>query len=168
MPEPRNSIGYSFAPTFENAEMAGRNAAISAPQGPLQVLSYRLKKTPAVTGSFSPLASDRAPRTGIGNSALIQSVLRTVLGDEAAQAFLSSIDSQAGMADPGVMHGGAGNPFSPGASAPVGGAGGGGRSGPARSGPGSPFGNTWHTGSPGPSVSIGENLYGESKRGDYT
>lgn len=83
--------GALFAPTFENAELASARGG-PAPQGPLQVLSYRLKPTPAVRGGFSPLASDR--RSGVGNNALIQSVLQTVLGPEAAQAFLASISDE--------------------------------------------------------------------------
>lgn len=95
MPSPttRNQIGYSFAPTFENAELAGRSGGPQA-QGPLQVLSYRLKRSPAITGGFSPLAGDQM--SGASNSALIQSILHTVLGPDAAQAFLSSLSSGVG------------------------------------------------------------------------
>lgn len=115
MPSPNsNALGYSFAPTFDNAEAARRTS--SAPQTPLQVLSYRLERSPAVLGGFSPLATDQ--RSGVSNAALIQSVLRTVLGPEAAQMFLQALEEGGGSGQPPTGPIVAGNPSSPGLANP--------------------------------------------------
>lgn len=82
-----NPIGYSFAPTFENSELArGRGATGAQPHEALQVLSYRL---PRVTGggSISPLVSDTM--RGGPNMSVLESVFRTILGPDAAAALLS-------------------------------------------------------------------------------
>lgn len=77
---PSNALGYSFAPTFENAQMEPRRGAGNLPQGAIQTLNYRLPRV--TSGAISPLVSDQPAKTGF-SSAVIESVLRTILGPEA-------------------------------------------------------------------------------------
>jgi len=82
-----NDIGVNFAPTFAGAEQARQQGAQAQPQGALRTLSFRL---PQVTGSasknsLSPLVTN-APAGGFGG-AVLQSVLRTILGSDALSAF---------------------------------------------------------------------------------
>lgn len=78
--------GYSFAPTFDNAEDARRGGtpAMTA-QDPLQVLSYRLPKWTGAGGGLSPQQS-QTMAGGIGN-AVLESVIRTVLGPDASSVL---------------------------------------------------------------------------------
>lgn len=88
---PGNSLGYSFAPTFENAQQVrGGGAAGAQPQGAIQTLNFRL---PSVTGAassraLSPLVGDQQRGSSFG-SAVLESVLRTVLGSDAVAALYS-------------------------------------------------------------------------------
>lgn len=82
-----NPIGYSFAPTFENSELAqsgGRSGA--QPSEAVQVLSYRLPRVVG-HGAISPLVGDQF--RGGPNMSVLESVFKTILGPEAAAAFLS-------------------------------------------------------------------------------
>lgn len=74
-------MGASFAPTSDNAQMAGKTAG-TAPSfsRPIQTLNFRL---PKVTNAPSPLLSQERAGSGIGG-AVLQSVLKTVLGVDAA------------------------------------------------------------------------------------
>lgn len=83
---PDNTIGYAFAPTFNNAQQARRNAQASAPAGTIQTLNFRL---PNVTNAPSPLITDQRMGSTFGG-AVLQSVLRTVLGPDAAAQFTPS------------------------------------------------------------------------------
>lgn len=90
------ALGYSFAPTFENAELGKRGGAPGDfPQGSLQVLNFRLPSVTGAPGSnaLSPLTGDR-PTGGFG-SAVLQSVLHTVLGPDAAAALTAAMPSAA-------------------------------------------------------------------------
>lgn len=80
MPE-GNPLGYSFAPTFQNAEMGARGGAPPAQaQQALQTLSFRLKpRVAGAPGSLSPLQGQDRAGSSIGQ-AVLESVLRTVLG----------------------------------------------------------------------------------------
>lgn len=100
--------GYTFAPTFENAEMGRRGGSPGEfPQGSIQVLNFRLPRVAGAPGpnSVSPLVGDR-PTGGFG-SAVLQSVLQTVLGPDqaaaltAAPAAASRSPLSAQAADPG-------------------------------------------------------------------
>src|SRR5688572_17472990 len=95
---PSNAIGYSFAPTFENAERRGVGPR---PQGAIQTLNYRLPQVTGAPSRLSPLVSD-TPSMGFGN-AVIQSVLRTILGPDAAASMPNS--GHAGMPGQGSMGG---------------------------------------------------------------
>ena len=94
---PEGSLGYSFAPTFENAETAKRGGSPAEfPQGSIQVLNFRLPRVAGAPGpnALSPLVGDR-PSGGFGN-AVLQSVLQTVLGPEAAAAVTSALPTAGG------------------------------------------------------------------------
>lgn len=88
MPSP--NFGYSFSPTQENAQLARTGqVAGAAPQGAIKTLNFRL---PAQVGrasarSISPLVGQQSAGSGFGG-AVLQSVLRTVLGVEAAAALM--------------------------------------------------------------------------------
>lgn len=88
-------IGASFAPTFENADLAARGGvAGSFPQGAIQILNYRLPTVggaAGVPGSISPLLGDTR-RGGFG-SAVLQSVLHTILGPDAGGLLGGSDDT---------------------------------------------------------------------------
>jgi hypothetical protein len=105
---PVGNFGYSFAPTFDNQDTlrrGGRPGTLQQGQSPLQVLHYELPRAGGNRlGSFSPLAGQGLRGTGIG-SAVLQSVLRTVLGPEAA-AGLTGGGGGGGMT--GGMTGGGG------------------------------------------------------------
>lgn len=102
-----NTLGYAFAPTFDAAEEGkyGGSPAMTA-QSPLQVLSYRLPKFKGAGGGLSPLQGDM--RSGALSSAVIESVLRTVLGSGDVQGWLSGMSS--GPSAPGSPGSAAGDP----------------------------------------------------------
>lgn len=90
-----NPMGVSFAPTFENSELAQSRSGFSQPQEALQVLSYRLPRVRGA-GSISPLVGDQM--RGGPNMSVLESVFRTILGPDAAAAFLSGQMPQGGAA----------------------------------------------------------------------
>lgn len=93
MPTP--NFGYSFEPNAENAERARMGGAPGAqPQGAIQTLNYRL---PRVTGAagLSPLVGQNKVGSSFGG-AVLQSVLRTVLGAQQASALMGGEDSSLG------------------------------------------------------------------------
>lgn len=95
MPGP--NFGYSFEPTMESADRARRGGVPgAAPQGAIQTLNFRL---PRVTGaaSLSPLTGQDRVGTNFGG-AVLQSVLKTVLGPQAA-SFLGDQGGGIGGAD---------------------------------------------------------------------
>ena len=84
-----NPIGYSFAPTFQNAELAQQGATPgTAAQQALQTLTFKLKPKMAGAPGLSPLQGSERVGSSIGE-AVLASVLRTVLGIDAA-ALLQS------------------------------------------------------------------------------
>lgn len=92
--------GYSFAPTFENAALAQQGGSpAELPQGSVKVLNYKLP-TSAKSRGISPLMGD-APSGGFG-SAVLQSVLQTVLGPDAAAAIKAAIPGGTPVKDPGL------------------------------------------------------------------
>ena len=97
---PSNAIGYSFAPTFENAAQA-KSTPGGTPQGAIQTLNFRL---PRVTGAasahaLSPLVGQERVGANFGG-AVLESVLRTVLGAEQASAILSGSPAASAPATP--------------------------------------------------------------------
>lgn len=83
------SIGDVFAPTFANADVARRGGVPAArAQDAIQVLNFRLPTVvgAATSNALSPLVSQ--DRRGDFGGAVLQSVLRTVLGADAG-AILS-------------------------------------------------------------------------------
>ena len=84
---PNNSIGYSFAPTFQNAELAKAGVPNASPQQALQTLSFQLKPkmagAPGNADGLSPLQGTERVGSSIAE-AVLASVLRTVLGVDAA------------------------------------------------------------------------------------
>lgn len=78
-----NALGFSFAPTFDNAEQARGQMTNAAPQGSIQTLNFAL---PKVNNAPSPLVSD-SRRSATFGGAVLESVLKTVLGPEAAAQF---------------------------------------------------------------------------------
>lgn len=78
---PANTLGYSFAPSLENAEGERNSPALSA-QDPLQVLSYRLPKWKGAAGGLSPMQGAEQLGSSI-SSAVLDSIIRTVLGPQA-------------------------------------------------------------------------------------
>lgn len=83
------TIGATFAPTFENSELATRDRATTRASSPLKVLNYSME--PRVAGSpggLSPLQGQRFAGSPIGQ-AVLESVLRAVLGADASM-FLNS------------------------------------------------------------------------------
>jgi hypothetical protein len=83
------SIGYSFAPSFDNADMGRRGASpAAAPQGALKTLNFRLPRVAgaATSNAISPLVTDERRGSPLAE-AVLQSVMRTVLGPEQAAAF---------------------------------------------------------------------------------
>jgi hypothetical protein len=87
---PSNAIGFAFAPTFENARMEPGRGAGSQPQGAVQTLNYRLPRVSP--GAISPLVGDR-PAQGGFSSAVIESVLRTILGPDAMRGGMPQLPS---------------------------------------------------------------------------
>lgn len=85
-----NELGaFSFAPTFDNAKIAGRTPSTSAaPQGAIQTFNFRLPKVTGAAGAnaLSPLQGD-TPRASFGG-AVLRSVLQTVLGPEEVSDFM--------------------------------------------------------------------------------
>jgi hypothetical protein len=94
---PSNPLGASFAPTNDNAQMAGKSAA-TAPSfsRPIQTLNFRL---PKVTNAPSPLLSQQQAGSGIGQ-AVLQSVLKTVLGVDAASQLAQPSSAPSGYGQP--------------------------------------------------------------------
>jgi hypothetical protein len=84
-----NGLGYSFAPTFENAEQGrrGGSPAVTS-QDPLQVLSYRLPKWKGAAGGLSPMQGTERVGSAI-SSAVLESVFRTVLGADSSSIMES-------------------------------------------------------------------------------
>jgi hypothetical protein len=78
------ALGVSFSPTFDNAEQARRGQAGAGPAGAIQTLNFRLPKFTG-GGGLSPLQTD-TPRSTFGG-AVLQSVLRTILGVEDAAQY---------------------------------------------------------------------------------
>lgn len=87
------SLGYSFAPTPENAEQGKTGGTPpQTSQSALQTLNYRLPSFQGATRSaraISPLVSDTQAGSNFGD-AVIQSVLRTVLGPGGLDGFMGS------------------------------------------------------------------------------
>jgi hypothetical protein len=86
---PTNNVGYSFAPTFDNADMGRRGGSPPASsQQALEVLNFNLKPkvAGAAMGGFSPLVGQNQAGSSIGQ-AVLQSVLRTVLGEGGMDMF---------------------------------------------------------------------------------
>lgn len=113
---PNNPLGYSFAPTFSNAELGKRGGSPPASsQQALQTLSFRLK--PRIAGApGSPTSLMGAgPQGSPISSAVLESVLRTVLGPDAA-AMLSA-GSPAAMAASSPVSQAVPSQFSPAPSA---------------------------------------------------
>lgn len=98
-------IGYSFSPTFANAELGKRGGSPATPsQDPIQVLNFRLPKVVGAptSNALSPLQGDTRHGSDFGG-AVLQSVLRTVLGPDHADAVMSG--SPAAAASPVAMPG---------------------------------------------------------------
>lgn len=86
MPQP---LGYSFAPTGENAEQGKQGGKPpQTSQSALQTINYRLPKVQG-SAAISPLISQDQAGSPF-SSAVIQSVLRTVLGPGGLDAFRDS------------------------------------------------------------------------------
>jgi hypothetical protein len=84
--------GYVFSPTNANADRARRGEVTpTTGQGPIQTLSYSLPKFKGA-GGLSPLQGDKPSGASPFASAVLQSVLRTVLGSEAEAFFGGSMD----------------------------------------------------------------------------
>lgn len=81
------SLGYAFSPTTEQAAQAkhGQASPPFGSQGAIQTLNYSLPKVTGVAGAsaLSPMLGDTQLGSGI-TSAVLQSVLRTVLGPDHA------------------------------------------------------------------------------------
>lgn len=105
------NLGYSFNPSFENAEMGRRGGEppVKAQQS-LQTINYQLPaRVAGAPGGLSPLqGQDQAGQSRM--SAVIASVLRTVLGpgadlgdgsDAALQAYLEQLMSGQGQGGDG-------------------------------------------------------------------
>jgi hypothetical protein len=96
-----NPLGYSFAPNFDNAEQGRRGGSpATTPQTPLQTLSFRLPKFKGAGGGLSPLQG-----TSAGSSlsrAVLESVLRTVLGSGAMEQALGAPPASSRVPVPGV------------------------------------------------------------------
>jgi len=110
------AIGYSFSPTTDNAEQARRGG--SPPyrqQEPLRTLHFELPRVEGTppAGSLSPLQGSTRAGSSIGQ-AVLQSVLKTVLGADAASAFLSGSPAAAEASAPPRM----GMPGAPVSAAP--------------------------------------------------
>lgn len=114
------NLGYAFAPSFENAEMGRQGGSPpTAPQGALQTINYQLPaRFAGAPGGLSPLQGQDMAGQG-RTSAVIQSILRTVLGpgaglmgggDQGAQDYLQSAAGQPPpVMRPPVVHPGGGN-----------------------------------------------------------
>lgn len=106
MPQP---IGYAFAPTAENAQERSRGG-LDQSQRALQTLSFSL---PSFAGAgrrkgLSPLQGQSYAGSPI-SQAVLQSVLRTVLGVDAAASF----GGDGGSSDPAGVYGPSGGEVSP-------------------------------------------------------
>lgn len=90
---PGQPLGASFAPTNENAQIAGKTPG-TAPSfsRPIQTLNFRL---PSVKNAPSPLLSQDQAGSGIGQ-AVLQSVLKTVLGVDAASQLAQPSSAPSG------------------------------------------------------------------------
>lgn len=83
------ALGYAFSPTEAQAAEA-RSGQVSPPfgsQGSIRTLNYSLPKITGAAG-ISPLVSDQRQGSGI-SSAVLESVLRTVLGPDHANMILA-------------------------------------------------------------------------------
>ena len=119
MPGP--NFGYSFAPTAQAAEEGRRGGSpATASAGPLQVLNYSLPTGIAEqsVNAISPLVSSERRGKTLADTVLA-SVLRTVFGDQDAQALLSSPamaarqDPAAAAPSPSIMRPGVATPSNP-------------------------------------------------------
>lgn len=85
-------LGYSFAPTFENADLGKRGGSPAEfPQGSVKVLNFQIPRIAGAPGpnAISPLVGDTPSGASFGSSVL-QSVLHTVLGPDAGAAAASA------------------------------------------------------------------------------
>ena len=83
---PQNGLGYSFAPSLDNAEQARTQQSVNAPQGSIQTLNFKLPTNPQ--GSISPLAGQ--DYAGGVNNAVLEAALRHVFGPGGIQGFLTN------------------------------------------------------------------------------
>lgn len=120
MPGP--DFGELFAPTSDNAQQIRGSAASAAPQGTIQTLNFRL---PQVTGAASMSPQYRQEQAGSSfGGAVLQSVLRTVLGSDQASGYTDLSPGGGGGSDNGMdilrMLGGGGStmPTMPAGSGP--------------------------------------------------
>lgn len=103
MPQP---LGASFAPTFDNARQIRPTTGGTAPSSQaLQVLSYNLQPRVAGAPGLSPVQGQRRAGSSMGQ-AVLESVLKTVLGPDAAVAIGQQAESSSPfggpMTDPGI------------------------------------------------------------------
>ncbi len=95
--------GWTFAPTFENAELARRGGSpVGTNQDAIQVLNFQLPKEvgAASANAISPLVGSERRGVNLG-SAVLDSVLKTILGADAASALLSGSPAAAAPGRPG-------------------------------------------------------------------
>lgn len=78
-------FGATFAPTADAAERA--KTAPPPYQGPMQVLNYRLPSVTGAAGAISPLVGE--PRRPSFGSAVLESVLRTILSPDQVESLFS-------------------------------------------------------------------------------
>jgi len=97
-------IGYSFAPTFDNAELGKRGGSpVTQNQDAIKTLNFQLKpQVVGASGGISPLAGS-SPRGSNFGGAVLASVMRAVLGADQASAFMDGIggDDRRTSRDPG-------------------------------------------------------------------
>lgn len=99
MPQP---IGYNFAPTFENAETGRRGQPADQAQRAIQTLSFQLPKfAGAGRTGVSPLQGQPFAGSPI-SQAVLQSVLRTILGPDAVMGAFADPNASS---DPAGVHG---------------------------------------------------------------
>ena len=108
--------GVVFAPTFGNADITAEEQVAGSAQGPIQTLSFRPKRTPAVTGGFSPrgVAERGQPR---GTNAAVWEALFHVLG--LSPGSFGALQSEQQVAAQLPPSGDAGPVFGGGGSAPA-------------------------------------------------
>lgn len=77
---PGQTPGYTFAPTFENAQNARQTQRTQAPQGTIQTLNFKLPETLG-PNAVSPQVAQ--PFTGGSNNAVLQAALKRIFGSMA-------------------------------------------------------------------------------------